>query len=72
MIKPEHLKDIDFRSREERQKHLIPDLKEWYEDLQGHQSLHFSPTVQAQITMLSSILWYLLPEKDYKKLTQLK
>lgn len=71
MIK-DHLKDIDFRSREERQKQMIPDLKDWYENLQAHQALSYSETTQAQITMLSSILWLLLPEKDYKRLTRLK
>lgn len=72
MAVKDHLKDIDFRSREERQKNMIPDLISWYEDLQAHQSLGYSEFIQAQITMLSSILWYLLPEKDYRKLTKLK
>lgn len=72
MAVQDHLKDIDFRSRTERQKHIKEDLSEWYKDLQAHQSLAYSETTQAQITMLSSILWYLLPEKDYRKLTRRK
>lgn len=72
MIKEDHLKDIDFRTRAERQKAAIPDFKEWYQDLIAHQALGYSERTQGQLTMLSSVLWYLLPEKDYKKLTRLK
>lgn len=72
MIKEDHLKDIDFRSRAERSKQMIPDFKKWYEDLVAHQALSYSERTQGQLTMLSSVLWYLLPEKDYKKLTRLK
>lgn len=72
MIKEDHLKDIDFRTRAERQKDMIPDFMEWYEDLIAHQALTYSERTQGQLTMLSSVLWYLLPEKDYKKLTRLK
>lgn len=72
MIKEAHLKDIDFRSREERQKSAITEFKEWYEDLVAHQALEYSERTQGQLTMLSSVLWYLLPEKDYKKLIRLK
>lgn len=70
MIKPEHLQDIDFRTKAERQVSIIPDITGWYETLIRSQTNNFSDIVQAQITMLSSVLWYLLPEKDYKKLTR--
>lgn len=72
MIKEEHLKDIDFRTKAQRKKHMVKDLKEWYEDLIAHQGLTYSERTQGQLTMLSAVLWYLLPDKDYKKLTQLK
>lgn len=72
MIKAAHLKDIDFRTREERQKSMIPDFIAWYNDLQAHQSLAYKNHTQAQLNILSSVLWYLLPEKDYRKLTKLK
>lgn len=72
MIKEAHLKDIDFRTKSERKKQMIPDFIEWYEDLIAHQALGYSERTQGQLTMLTSVLWYLLPEKDYKKLTRLK
>lgn len=72
MIKEAHLKDIDFRSRAERQKQMIPDFIEWYEDLIAHQAISYSERIQGQLTMLTSVLWYLLPEKDYRKLTRRK
>jgi hypothetical protein len=68
----QHLGDIDFRKRENRQENAIEDFKEWYEDLVVSQELDYSERVQGQLTMLSSILWYLLPPADYKKLTKLK
>lgn len=72
MIKEEHLKDIDFRTKAQRKKEMVSDFKEWYEDLIAHQALSYSERTQGQLTMLTSVLWYILPEKDYKKLTQLK
>lgn len=68
----DHLKDIDFRTKAERQKAYKEDFIEWYEDMLGHQHLHFSETVQAKLQMLSAVLWYLLPEKEYRKLTRRK
>ncbi len=68
----DHLNDIDFRTRGERQKQMIPDFIEWYETLQAHQSLVYDDKAQSQIMILSSVLWYLLPEKDYRKLTKHK
>ncbi len=67
-----HLRDIDFRSREERQKMALVDFKNWYETLLANQDLAFSERTQGQLTMLSSVLWYLLPESEYKELTSKK
>lgn len=72
MIIPAHLKDIDFRTREERQKAWKEDFTDWYQDMLAHQSLAYDDRVQAKIEMLGAVLWYLLPEKDYRKLTKLK
>jgi hypothetical protein len=67
----EHIKDIDFRTREERQKQALPDFVEWYKDLaKKSEEEGYSDLLQGQLTMLSSVLWYLLPEKDYKKLVR--
>lgn len=68
----DHLKDIDFRTLEQRQKMWKEDFIEWYKDMLAHQSLHYDDLVQAKIQMLSSVLWYLLPKDEYKKLTKLK
>lgn len=73
MIKKEHLKDIDFRSREQRSKEAIKDFTDWYNELYQRITKNgYSDTLQAQLSMLSAVLWYLLPEKDYKQLTKLK
>ncbi len=68
----EHLQDIDFRSKEERSKQIIPDLISWYNSLIDNKDLMKDQRLQGQVTMLSSVLWYLLPSKDYKKLMKLK
>jgi hypothetical protein len=68
-VKLEHLKDIDFRKREVRQADHINEFKNWYNELANRP---YTETTQAQLTMLSSVLWYLLPKKDYNKLTKLK
>ena len=68
----EHLQDIDFRSKEERSKQIIPDLISWYNSLIDNKDLMKDQRLQGQATMLSSVLWYLLPSKDYKKLMKLK
>ncbi len=60
-----HIKDIDFRTREVRQENAIEDFKQWYLHLT---SLPYSETTQAQIGMLSAVLWYTLPKNEYKKL----
>ncbi len=64
-----HLNDIDFRSRGDRSKNAVPDFIMWYETLIERP---YSPENQAQIRMLSSVLWYLLPKADYKRLTSRK
>lgn len=61
----QHLPDIDFRSREERQFNCLEDFKQWYLDLQ---KLPYDDITHGQLTMLSTILWHLLPMHEYKAL----
>ena len=69
----DHVADIDFRSREVRQASKIEDFTDWYLELSEYSDNHdYDPWIQGQLTMLSSMLWYLLPERDYKKLTRRK
>lgn len=65
----EHLKDIDFRTREDRQKHAKEDFIKWYNELSSRE---YSTEVQAQLSMLSSVLWYLLPKHEYRRLVTSK
>lgn len=68
----EHLKDIDFRKREVRQATHKETFIDWYNQLYEYSSRHdYDPLIQGQLTMLSSVLWYLLPKQDYKKLVHL-
>ncbi len=69
VVKKEHLKDIDFRTREVRQEGAIKDFKQWYVQLA---SQPYSDRIQGQLSMLSSVLWYLLPANEYKKLVTSK
>lgn len=64
----EHLADIDFRTREARQLASKEDFVKWYNELQDKQAIEYDGRVQAQIEVLSAVLWYLLPKQDYKKL----
>lgn len=64
-IKKEHLKDIDFRSHEVRSKSAKEDFIKWYEELQNRPR---TERIEGQLSMLSSVLWYLLSPKEYKKL----
>lgn len=67
----DHLADIDFRTWDERHKNAVDDFIDWYNQLHEYQSRHdYDDRIQAQITVLSSVLWYLLPPKQYKKLTK--
>lgn len=68
-MKKDHLKDIDFRSREERQKHALKEFKDWYALLSNKP---YSDLSQGQLTMLSAVLWHLLPKNEYKKLVTSK
>lgn len=73
MVKKDHLKDIDFRTREVRQLESIPEMISWYKELhQRQEEKEYDAYLNGQSSMLSSVLWYLLPKKDYKKLTKLK
>jgi hypothetical protein len=67
----QHLDDIDFRNHEERQKAWRKDFKVWYKDL--WESARANPNderIAGQLTMLSSVLWYLLEPKEYKALVR--
>ena len=67
----DHLADVDFRSREERQKNAKEDFIEWYKKLSARNlSEPFDDMLYGQQIMLSNVLWYLLPEKEYNKLTR--
>lgn len=64
-----HLADIDFRTREERSKGWKVEFMRWYEDLD--RALLYNPQdpiLQGQMMMLSSVLWHLLREPEYKQL----
>lgn len=67
--KKDHLKDIDFRSREVRQNDHIKQFKECYIIIANRP---FTETNQAQLMMLSAVLWHLLPKTEYKKLVTSK
>lgn len=68
-----HLPDIDFRSWEQRHTEAIPDFISWYNELQDFAEKYgYDERIAGQLTILSSVLWYLLPPKDYKKLTKHK
>lgn len=69
MIKKEHLKDVDFRTREIRQASHINQFKEWYVQLSQEP---YSDMIQGQLSMLSAVLWHLLPKSEYKKLVTSK
>lgn len=69
-VKKDHLKDVDFRTREVRQLEALEDFKRWYESLVVVKRP--SDRLQGQLTMLSAVLWHLLPPSDYKKLVTRK
>lgn len=69
VLKKEHIKDIDFRKREVRQAAHINQFKEWYNHLAEQP---YSEANQAQLSMLSAVLWHLLSKQDYKKLVTSK
>lgn len=61
-----HLRDIDFRTREQRSKEAISDFKQWYQDLHIQVRLQPDERLEGQLTMLSVVLWYLLLASEYK------
>ena len=69
----DHLDDIDFRTWSERSKSATEDFVNWYNQLHEYADSHdYDERIQGQLLMLSSVLWYLLDPKDYKKLVKLK
>lgn len=38
MVKEDHLKDIDFRTKEQRKTEALKDFKKWHENLVAHQA----------------------------------
>ena len=66
-----HLDDIDFRTQAERSKAWKEDFLAWHKDLTQTLKVNgYSAPIQAQLNMLSSVLWYLLPPKEYKALVR--
>lgn len=69
----DHLADIDFRTREERQETYKEEFIQWYKTLANHNlNQPFDERLFGQQNMLGCVLWYLLPKKEYDKLTKLK
>lgn len=66
-----HLDDIDFRTQEERSKSWKDDFLAWHKDISQTMKVHgYNDMLAGQLTMLSSVLWYLLPPKEYKALVR--
>lgn len=66
-----HLDDIDFRNHEERQRAWRTDFKKWYRDIwRAYRADPDNDRLGGQLTMLSSVLWYLLEPKEYKALVR--
>ncbi len=68
----EHLDDVDFRSREQRQANRKETYIDWYNQLSECLLGHDDERLQGQLTMLSAILWHELTPNEYKKLTTSK
>lgn len=68
MSTQQHLADIDFRTREQRQSTRLETYIDWYNQLSEYLSRHDDERLQGQLTMLSSVLWHELPKSEYKKL----
>lgn len=63
----DHLSDIDFRSKAERQKAYKADFLEWWKSLITYLEINgYDERVNAQKEMLQAVLWYLLDDKEYK------
>ena len=71
IMREDHPADIDFRNHSARTARAKEDFVSRYNELQGRIVSHgCSDRLSGQITMLSSVLWYLLSPQEYKKLTQ--
>lgn len=71
MSAQDHVVDIDFRSWQARHDAATSDFISWYEELSRRiDSEGLTERLSGQITMLSSVLWYLLTPKEYKKLVK--
>lgn len=68
----DHLADIDFRTREVRQADYKDEFKRWYDELCNRLSTGYDDVVYAQLTVLTAVLWYLLPKNEYNKLRKIK
>lgn len=69
----EHLEDIDFRSREERQALASEELVKWYNRVfDAYSADPSSEWLGGQLSMISACLWMLLPKAEYKKLRTIK
>lgn len=71
-VKKEHLKDIDFRTREQRQATSTDTFIEWYEELQTRLENNYDERIAGQLEILSAVLWHILPLSDYANLRKIQ
>ena len=70
-VKKEHIKDIDFRSREQRQATSLDTFVEWYEELQTKLNHSYDDRTAGQLEILSAVLWHILPVYEYDRLRKI-
>lgn len=69
----DHLDDIDFRTKEERQKAFKEDFLGWWENLCTYLDENgWDDRIGGQKDMLQSVLWYVLSDKEYKAALKFK
>ena len=57
------------RTREERAENAKQEIIAWYKDVQKAATQNPTDRLMGQLTAFSAVLWLLLPEEEYKKLT---
>lgn len=67
-VKKEHLKDIDFRTREQRQSTSTETFVEWYNELVSRIEYKYDDRTAGQLEILSAVLWHILPVYEYNSL----
>lgn len=67
------MEERDYRSRKERSLYPELEITKWYQNvLEAATKDPNNQRLMGQLTALSAVLWLLLPEKEYKKLTTAK